>query len=157
MVNILRKKEDVARPVARIADWEPIHMMRDILGWDPFREMEAIAPAIEGYAPEFEVKETPEAYIFKADVPGIVEKDLEVTLTANRLTIAGKREAEEKKEGETFFVYERSYGKFVRTFTLPEGVDAEKLAAELKEGVLVVTLPKLPEAKPQKIEVKKGL
>jgi HSP20 family protein len=86
-------------------------------------------------------------------MPGVKEKDLELTLTGDRLTIAGKREGEEQKKGERYYVYERTYGEFTRTFTLPAGVDAQHVTAELKEGVLKLTLPKVPEAQAKKIPV----
>ncbi len=106
------------------------------------------------FSPAFEVKETKEGYSFKADLPGVAEKDVEVTRTGNRLAISGKREAERQDKGETYYACERSYGSFTRTFTLPDGIDGERIRAELKDGVLSVLVPKLPEAKPQKIAIK---
>jgi HSP20 family protein len=108
------------------------------------------------FSPDFEVKENKEGFSFKADMPGIKEPDLEITLTGNRLTISGKRESEKEDKGETYYVSERSYGTFSRSFTLPEGVDAAHLQAELKDGVLMIALPKLPEMQPRKIDVKTG-
>ncbi|MFN7135345.1 MAG: Hsp20/alpha crystallin family protein, partial [Myxococcales bacterium] len=106
------------------------------------------------FVPRFEVKETKDGYVFKADLPGVDEKDVDVSLTGNRLTISGRREAEERKEGETYFAYERSFGSFSRTFTLPEGVDTEHVDAELKNGVLTIQLGKRAEMKPRKIALK---
>jgi HSP20 family protein len=103
--------------------------------------------------PSFEIKETKEAYVFKADVPGIKESDLDVTLTGNRLTVSGKREAEKQEHTDTYYVYERSYGDFARSFTLPEGVDASSVNAELNQGVLTLSIKKTPEAQPKKIAV----
>ncbi len=117
--------------------------------------MAPIAPEGElVFAPAFEVKETKDAYIFKADVPGIKEKDLEVTLTGNRLTLAGKREVENEEQGETYYSCERSYGSFSRSFTLPEGVDTEHVHADLAAGVLTIAITKLPEVQARKIAVK---
>lgn len=139
------------------AEWDPFQAMREMLRWDPFREM-AILPEIStriaAFNPAFEVKETKEGYVFKADVPGVAEKDLEITLSGNRLTITGKRESEETKKDDTFYAYERTYGSFTRTFTLPEGADADHVKAELKEGVLTLQVPKTPEAQPKKISFK---
>jgi HSP20 family protein len=117
-----------------------------------------ISPRIAVFNPAFEVKETKDGYIFKADVPGVLERDLEITLQANRLTITGKRESEETKKDDTFYAYERTFGSFTRTFTLPEGADAEHVKAELKEGVLTLQIPKTEEAQPKKIafKVEKG-
>jgi HSP20 family protein len=125
-----------------------------MFGWDPFAEMMPSVPDVQGFVPRFEVKETKDAYVFRADLPGIDEKDLELTMTGNRLTIAGKREAETRKEEETWYAYERSYGSFTRSFTLPEGADVEHAEGELKNGVLTVTIAKRPEHQPKKINLK---
>jgi HSP20 family protein len=156
MANIAIRKE-AEKPVAAlpVEAWDPWRTMRALLAWDPFREM-APFPALterEEMNPAFDVKETKDAYLFKADVPGIAEKDVEVTITGNRLTIAGKREEEKEDKGERYYTYERNYGTFTRVFTLPEGADVEKLAAGLEKGVLTITIPKLPEVQPKKIAV----
>jgi HSP20 family protein len=144
----------VARPVAQAAAWEPFRLMRDLMGWDPFREMTAYAPQLpSGFAPTFDIKETKDAFVFKADVPGVKDSDLEITLTGNRLSISGKRESEKKEQTDTFYAYERSYGDFMRAFTLPEGIDTNSVQAELKDGVLMLTIKKTPEAQPKKIAV----
>jgi HSP20 family protein len=153
MANLIKKPE---APAAAPAEWDPFRMMRDWLRWDPFREMAPAWPAkLErmDFVPTFEVKEGKDAFTFKADVPGVKDEDLEITLTGNRLTIAGKREAEEQQKTDTYYMYERSYGTFARAFTLPEGVDAEHIRTELKAGVLTVVVPKRPEAQPKKIAV----
>src|SRR5262249_34538735 len=105
------------------------------------------------YLAAFEVKETVHAFVIKADVPGIKDADLEINVTGNRLTIAGKREAEKEEKGDRFYLYDRTYGKFTRAFTLPDGVDLLHIHAELKEGVLTLIVPKLPEVQPKKINV----
>ena len=81
---------------------------------------------------------------------------MDVSLSGNRLTVSGKREEEQRNEEENYFCCERSYGSFTRSFTLPDGIDTKKLDAELKDGVLTVTLPKAPEAKPQRVQIKAG-
>jgi len=106
------------------------------------------------FSPRFEVKETEHSYVFKADLPGIDEKDLDISLTGNRLTVSGKRESEERQENERFYAYERSYGTFSRSFTLPEGADIDHADADLKSGVLTISLPKRPEHQPRKISLK---
>lgn len=139
------------------AELEPFRAMRRLLDWDPFREMVPFSwPEERGvsFSPAFEVKETKGSYFFKADVPGIAEKDLDITLTGNRLTVSGKREAEKEDQGETYYAYERSYGRFTRSFTLPEGADAEQIKADMKDGVLTLTVPKRPEVMPKKISLK---
>lgn len=131
--------------------------MVDLMRFDPFREMAPFfeEPEIEvRFAPSFDVKETKEAYVFKADLPGIAEKDIDVSLAGNRLTVSGKREEEKKEEGEVYYTWERSYGAFTRSFTLPEGVDPEHVEAEMKEGVLTIVAAKKPEVKPRTISLK---
>ncbi len=153
MANLIRRKETGSSEPARLFD--PFEAMRDMMRWDPFAEL---MPGTSGlaFAPSFDVKETGDAYVFTADLPGVKESDLELSLTGSRLTISGKREEEKKEEGERWYTYERSYGTFSRSFTLPEGVDAEHAEAHLKEGVLRVSIPKLPELKPRKIELGAG-
>jgi HSP20 family protein len=108
------------------------------------------------FVPSFEVKENKDSYLFKADLPGVKEEDLDISLVSHRLTISGKREAEKREEGETWYAYEREYGSFTRSFTLPEGVDPEHVRAELKNGVLHLVIPKKPEVQPRKIQVGGG-
>lgn len=103
--------------------------------------------------PSFDIKETPEGYAFIADMPGIRQEDLDTNLTGNRLSITGRREREGKAEGENCFIAERSFGRFARTFSLPEGVDGNRVNAELKNGVLTLTVPKTPEVQPKKITI----
>jgi HSP20 family protein len=108
------------------------------------------------WMPDFEVKENKDSYLIRGDVPGLGEKDIEVSLSGNVLTIAGKREEEKKEETDKFYTYERSYGAFSRSFVLPEGVDTEHIHSELKDGVLTLALPKSPKASTRKIEVKRA-
>lgn len=141
---------------AGYAEWDPYKMMRDFMRWDPFREMTPYFNANEGataFFPAFEVKETPEAYSFKADLPGVKPEDVEVTMTGSRLTISGKREAEHREKNDTFYAYERTYGHFSRAFTMPGGADADHIKAELRDGVLNVMVPKRPEVQPKKVTV----
>jgi HSP20 family protein len=161
MANIAVQQDkstpQASAPVRSLAHaWEPFRAMRDLLRWDPFGEM---LPSFNGrleavaFSPDFDVKETKESFIFTADMPGVKESDLEVRLTQNRLTIAGKRESEKVEKTDQFYAAERSYGSFTRAFTLPEGIASDKIQAELKGGVLTLAVPKRPEAQPKKIEV----
>lgn len=86
---------------------------------------------------------------------GVRDEDLEISLTGNRLTVSGKREEEHRQEDERYYAYERSYGSFSRSFTLPEGGDVEHAQADMSNGVLTVTIPKKPEVQPKTIEVNK--
>jgi HSP20 family protein len=155
-VAVQRKDNAETAAVAR-REWDPFRVMRDMLRWDPFREMApALSVDVPSYSPAFEVKETKESFVFKADVPGIKEQDIEVNITGNRLTIAGKREAEKEDKGDTFYMYERSYGSFTRTFTLPDQTDGASVKAELKNGELTVVVPKTPAAVAKRIPVATG-
>ena len=108
------------------------------------------------FVPRFDVKETKEAYVIQADLPGVKDDELEVSLSGNLLTISGKREEEHREEGESYYTIERSYGNFVRSFTMPDGVDSESVNADLKQGVLTVRIPKKPDAQPKRISIGKG-
>jgi HSP20 family protein len=153
MTNLLVRRN--RRELPRIAtEGEPFQWTC----WDPFRQM---APFLTGeeqparFTPDFEVKETEDGFVFKADVPGMKEKDIEVTMTGNRLTISGKREADEEENTDIYYARERSYGGFTRAFTLPEGTDDgnNRIRAEVNQGVLMLFLPKRPEQQPRRIEV----
>jgi HSP20 family protein len=128
---------------------DPFSMARELLSWDPFfggRPATAFAPA-------FEVKETAEAFIVKADLPGVAEKDVDINVHNNVLTVSGSRSAEERKEGESYALYERQYGSFSRSFSLPDMADGDRIEASLENGVLHLTIAKKAEAKPRKIAV----
>ncbi len=150
MANILRRGESVPSTLGR---FDPFEMIRDLARWDPFREMVPTATRELQYVPQFDVRETKDGYVFKADLPGIDEKDLEVSVSGNRLSVSGKREAEKADESDTWYSYERSYGSFCRSFTLPEDVDQNACNADLKNGVLTLVLGKKPEKQPKKISI----
>lgn len=155
MSNIQIKKTGPQPQVgAMTPGWEPSRWFTRMLGWDPFREMTPyFAEERLAFNPDFEVKETKDGYVFKADVPGIKESDLNVSMTGNRLTVTGKREAEKEDKGDTYYTYERSYGSFTRSFTLPDGINANAIHADLRDGVLSILLPKVPEAVAKKIPI----
>ena len=149
----------VRRPTPDLAHLShlPLQVIRDLTGWDPFQEMTTspfVPRPLATFVPQFEVKETKDAFIFKADLPGVEEKNIDVNLTGNRLTVSGSREEEERLEGENFYADERGFGTFTRVFTLPDGVDSESVSAELKDGVLTLRIPKKPEHQPKKISIK---
>ena len=132
-------------------------MMRDWMRWDPFAEIGSLVlpPTERGvFVPDVDIQETPSAYVFKADLPGMKEKDVEVSMSGNRLTVSGKRETEKKDENERYYLYERSYGSFSRSLQLPEGIDSDAIKANLANGVLRVTVPKPAPAQVKKVEVK---
>ena len=133
---------------------------RWLLRWDPFREMTPSwfgQPPVEAtFSPAFEIKENKDGFLFKADLPGMKEQDIEVKLAGDRLAVSGKREAEREDKDDTYYAYERSFGSFLRTFTLPEGFDAEHVQAELKDGVLTIVVPKKATAQAKTIAIKGG-
>ena len=130
-------------------------MLRSLMEWEPMREL---APFFEKeereFMPRFDVKETKEAILVKADLPGVAEKDIEVTVSGARLTVSGKREEEKKEKGDVYYTWERSCGIFTRSFKLPEGVNVDHIEAELKGGVLTISVPKKAEFQPRKVTVK---
>jgi len=137
-------------PVRYVAR-DPFQVARELLSWDPFfsgRQASAFVPA-------FEVKETNEAFVLKADVPGVAEADIDIAVHNSVLTVSGTRHAEERKEGDSFALYERQYGSFSRSFALPEAADGDRVEAKLANGVLGLTIWKKAEAKPRKILVQK--
>lgn len=106
--------------------------------------------------PRTDVTETDEAVDVSVELPGMDEKDIDVSLSDDVLTIRGEKKAEREEKKKGYYLAERSYGSFYRSIPLPPGVDSEKAEARFKKGVLTVTLPKTPEAqaKVRKIEVK---
>ena len=153
--------------------WRPFEFLRrevdrlfDDFGTEfwrsPFRRsLSEMAPAFRrefqvGPAPAVDIVEKDNAYEVTADLPGFDEKNIEVKLQNGSLCIKGERKSEKEEKKKDFHLTEREFGSFERRFTLPEGVDADKIDASLKKGVLTVTLPKKPESqKPaKKIEVK---
>jgi HSP20 family protein len=110
--------------------------------------------AFDNKYPRVDVREEKDSYVLEADLPGLSEKDIEVRVEHNLLTISSskKEEKEEKKEG--YLMRERRAYSFARSFTLPDDVNRENIAAKFKNGVLTLTLTKNPEAQPKKIEIK---
>lgn len=106
------------------------------------------------WLPPVDIQETEESFLAVADLPGLTKDDIDISLEDGVLTIAGERKfSNDDQEGKTFRRIERAYGTFRRSFTLPQGVDAEKVAATFNDGVLHLTLPKSASAKPRKIAI----
>jgi len=106
------------------------------------------------WIPPVDVAEEENQYIVKIELPGVNKDDVKITLESNILTIRGEKKAEKEIKEKNYHRMERSYGSFQRTFTLPTTVKNDKIDASYKDGVLVVTLPKVEESKPKQIEVK---
>jgi HSP20 family protein len=118
-------------------------------GQDESLTATSFAPAVDVYEDEHNVT-------LKVEVPGIDEKDIDIRLENNTLTVHGERKIEKEEKEENYRRVERQYGSFTRTFTLPPTVDSEHVSANYDKGVLSITLPKKAEAKPKQIKVNVG-
>lgn len=145
----VKRKASVPDPTFSKA-LEPLVNLGTWLRQEPFLPMRSLAASP---TPAMDIRETPKAFSLRLDVPGFTIADLEVGLSGHRLSLSGKRPPDPREEGETFLVRERALADFHRTVTLPEGVDATQVHAELKDGVLSVTAPKLLEARSRKISI----
>lgn len=123
-------------------------------GWFPKRVFGNGGITLPEWSPQVDITEDDKEYLVKADLPEIKKEDVKVTMEEDVLSISGERKAEKEEKNKKFHRVERSYGTFLRTFTLPEDTDAKKIAAEFKDGVLKVHLPKSPASKPKPVEVK---
>jgi HSP20 family protein len=133
------------RPIA--LDTQLDRLFEEFLGAAPTRsEWNALTPAVD-------VEETPDAYVFRADLPGLSSKDVKVTVHNDTLTLRGERKREEKSSEGSLHRVERSYGSFERSFTLGLPVRGDQVKASYKDGVLEVHVPKAEEAKARDIEV----
>jgi HSP20 family protein len=143
--------------------------------WDPFRDLgvlegrlerllgRSLAPGNGGekeamtvaqWAPRVDISEDDKEYTVSAELPEINKQDVKVSVENGELTISGERKFEKEEKGKKYHRVERSYGSFLRSFTLPEGVSGEKVSAEFKDGMLKIHLPKDAKAKPKAIDVK---
>jgi len=111
------------------------------------------ANTASGWSPETDIYETETNLILQADLPGFSAKDIDIVVENNGLTIRGERQFDAKVPPEGLHRMERSYGKFSRSFTLPASVDAQKIQANYKNGVLSVTLAKAEHARPKRIQI----
>ena len=111
------------------------------------------AAAMTAWAPSVDIYETENELVLKADLPDLNEKDLDVRVENNMLTIRGERKFEQKVKEENYLRIERTYGSFSRSFSLPNTVSPETIKAEYKNGVLTVEMPKRAESKPKQVKV----
>jgi HSP20 family protein len=148
--------------------------MLNLTRWEPFREFEKLPeqmvrlfgfPAMRPYTteealtvadfmPPVDIYETEKEYLIKLDLPEVGKEEVKVFVEDGVLTIQGERRKEKEEKGKKFHRVERSYGTFLRTFTVPPDADETKIDAEFKEGLLKVHLPKSEKAKPKTIDVK---
>jgi HSP20 family protein len=146
----------------------------NLVRWDPFRELEDMSNrlnrlferptlrhtdgketlTVADWMPTVDISETDTEYLIKAELPEVQKDDVKVTLEEGVLTIQGERKREKEDKGKRFHRVERSYGSFVRSFTLPDYVDDDRVGADFRDGVLNLHLPKSEKAKPKAIEVK---
>jgi HSP20 family protein len=152
--------------------WQPFESLRSEIGrlFDDFgrgflkpfgRSLFAAEPLFRreltlATMPAVDVVESEKAYELTAELPGMDEKNIEVKVVNGNLIIKGEKQEEKEEKNKDYYLHERNFGSFERSFGVPEGVDADKIEASFKKGVLTVTLPKKPEAqKPaKKIEIK---
>ena len=128
-----------------------------VLPFEMFRSFAPMFPdnlRFKAWTPACDIYETDNEVVLKVELPEVKKEEVNVQIENNVLTLRGERKFEEKTQRENYHRVERHYGKFVRRFTLPMFVDATKINAEFKEGVLMVTLPKFEETKPKHMNVK---
>jgi HSP20 family protein len=144
--------------------------MNSITRWEPFRNFSTLQDQVNRlfetsfqgkadnselttWAPTVDIYETENELVLKVDLPGIDEKDLDVRVENNMLTIRGERKFEEKVKEDNYLRIERSYGSFSRSFSLPTTVNTEAIKAQYTNGVLTVELAKRAESKPKQVKV----
>ncbi|MEO0141548.1 MAG: Hsp20/alpha crystallin family protein [candidate division WOR-3 bacterium] len=142
--------------------------MREMMRWDPFREMAELSERLnrffeerwmrpwteEGvWSPLVNLEETKDAYILRAELPGMDRKDIKLSLTERTLSISGERRWEKKDESATVHRAEIFCGRFQRTISFPAEIDPQKATARYENGILTVELPKSEKAKPREIEI----
>ena len=146
-----------------------------LVRWEPVRELNSLqsemnrlfntffdTPAggngggLRRWVPPMDLVETDEHFVLRADLPGLSEGDVAIELEDNVLTVSGERTAEHEDKKEGFYRMERSFGQFRRSLTLPEGIDAERIAATFDKGVLEVRIPKPEERKPRRVAISVG-
>lgn len=140
-----------------------------ITHWNPFREMEDLLARfnrpltvstdidrmpLSNWAPTVDISETDKEYLIRAELAGLKKEEVQITVQNGVLTLAGERKAEKQDKAEKYHRVERTYGRFTRSFSLPEDTVAERITAECKDGVLTVHVAKSEVPKPKSIEVK---
>lgn len=132
-----------------------------LVHWDPFQDLfpmrrrfQPLSDTESAWTPAVDILEQGDNLVIRAEVPGIERDAIDVKLEDNTLILSGKRVRETEGDDTRAFRRERVYGSFVRSFNLPKTVDATRITAEYKNGVLEITVPKAEEAKPRKIDIK---
>jgi HSP20 family protein len=144
--------------------WEPLGELQTIQNemnrlFSTFFEPSApqtSSPGLRRWIPAMDLVETDEAFVLRADLPGLEEGDVNIELEDNVLTVSGERKAEHEQRKEGYYRVERAFGSFSRSLTLPEGVDPEAVSASFSRGVLEVRIPKPEQRKPRKVAISVG-
>jgi len=144
----------------------------DLTVWKPFREVSRLRremdrlwddyfgpgrrglEPMEAWVPAVDVSESDDKITVKAEVPGLEAKDIQISLVGDVLSVKGEKKSEREEKKENYHLVERSYGSFSRSLKLPASVDADKIEATYKQGVLTVECPKKEEVKPKAIDIK---
>lgn len=145
--------------------WNPFREMEDmqrrmssLFDWSPFRRGSLTAEdenmTVAEWAPLVDIAEDDKEYLIKVEIPEVQKEDVNVTVEGGTLTISGERKAEKEEKGRRFHRVERYYGRFERSFSIPDDAASENVKAEFKDGVLRVHLAKSEKARPKQIEVK---
>jgi len=161
------KSSEAGLPSAEFNGAREATMPTEIGPWRPFREAVSLRDAMDrlfedsvitpkniGAMPKIDIKETKTAIVVSAELPGIDEDKVDVEIMDNVMTISGEKAEEKVQEGEGYHYKESHSGAFTRSFTLPADVKAEKAEAEMKNGVLVITVPKIEPKQAKKISIK---
>ena len=136
--------------------WDPFRLMREMFTWGSLPRAQGHADAAAGSPRNFEMTESTDAFVISADLPGVDEEDVEISLTGNRLTISGARARDPVIVSTCGNTSERVFGRFYAlVLTLPEGTDRDQMQAEIANGVLTLTMAKRPEVQPKRINLGK--
>jgi HSP20 family protein len=151
------------KPLRDVTAWHPVTNVLDEFNsihneidrvFDRVRGGEYDTNPAQSWLPAVDIMEQENSFVIKAELPGVDKKDVKITVQNDVLTIKGEKKQETEKNGENYYRTERLYGSFQRSFTLPATIASEKIDASYDNGVLILNLPKLEEAKPKEIEVK---
>jgi len=143
-------RNELTRLFDRFDDGFFMSPMRRMFEFEPYPETET---SFRFNVPLVDVSETEKTYVITAELPGLEAKDIELSLFGGRLTFKGEKHREKEEKDQNYYLSERCYGSFQRTFDLPEYIDQEKVTATFAKGVLTVTLPKLVEAQKQTMKI----
>jgi HSP20 family protein len=156
------KKQDTMSALTRWNPWREMEELQrrlwSMFDWSPLRRTSLTTDeeniTVPEWAPAVDIIEDDKEYLIKVELPEVQKDDVKVTVEGGTLTISGERKAEKEEKGRKFHRLERYYGRFERSFTIPDDAEPENVRAEFKDGVLRVHLPKSEKARPKQIEVK---